>query len=48
MRYDLGIVGAGFAGLACARAAARRGLRVLVIGAQARGGRSPCIRPAWW
>jgi flavin-dependent dehydrogenase len=29
--YDIGIVGAGFAGLACARAAARRGLRVLVI-----------------
>jgi flavin-dependent dehydrogenase len=31
VNYDLGIVGAGFAGLACARAAARRGLRVLVI-----------------
>ena len=31
MQYDVGIVGAGFAGLACARAAARRGLRVLVI-----------------
>lgn len=30
-RYDAAIVGAGFAGLACARAAARRGLRVLVI-----------------
>ena len=29
--YDIGIVGAGFAGLACARVAARRGLRVLVI-----------------
>ncbi len=29
--YDIAIVGAGFAGLACARAAARRGLRVLVI-----------------
>ena len=29
--YDVGIVGAGFAGLACARAAARRGLRVLVL-----------------
>jgi len=29
--YDIGIVGAGFAGLACARAAARRGLRALVI-----------------
>lgn len=29
--YDVGIVGAGFAGLACARAAARRGLSVLVI-----------------
>ena len=31
MHYDVGIVGAGFAGLACARAAARRGLRVLVV-----------------
>jgi len=31
MNYDIHIVGAGFAGLACARAAARRGLRVLVI-----------------
>ena len=30
MNYDVRIVGAGFAGLACARAAARRGLRVLV------------------
>jgi len=30
MNYDLAIVGAGFAGLACARAAARRGLRVVV------------------
>ena len=29
--YDLGIIGAGFAGLACARAAARRGLSVLVL-----------------
>jgi digeranylgeranylglycerophospholipid reductase len=29
--YDLGIIGAGFAGLACARTAARRGLRVLVL-----------------
>src|SRR4030095_5871919 len=29
--YDVGIVGAGFAGLACARAIARRGLSVLVI-----------------
>ncbi len=29
--YDLAVIGAGFAGLACARAAARRGLRVLVI-----------------
>ncbi|MFO1413711.1 MAG: NAD(P)/FAD-dependent oxidoreductase [Burkholderiales bacterium] len=28
--YDLAVIGAGFAGLACARAAARRGLRVLV------------------
>jgi digeranylgeranylglycerophospholipid reductase len=31
MRYDVAIVGGGFAGLACARAAARRGLRVLVV-----------------
>lgn len=31
MLYDIGIVGAGFAGLACARVAARRGLRVLVV-----------------
>ncbi len=31
MIYDIGIVGASFAGLACARAAAHRGLRVLVI-----------------
>jgi flavin-dependent dehydrogenase len=30
VNYDIHIVGAGFAGLACARAAARRGLRVLV------------------
>ena len=30
MYYDVHIVGAGFAGLACARAAARRGLRVVV------------------
>lgn len=30
MQYDIAIVGAGFAGLACARAAARRGLRVIV------------------
>lgn len=29
--YDVAIVGAGFAGLSCARAAARRGLSVLVI-----------------
>ena len=29
--YDVAIVGAGFAGLNCARAAARRGLRVLVL-----------------
>ncbi|MFO1303289.1 MAG: FAD-dependent oxidoreductase [Burkholderiales bacterium] len=29
-RYDVAVIGAGFAGLACARAAARRGLRVLV------------------
>jgi geranylgeranyl reductase family protein len=30
VNYDIHIVGAGLAGLACARAAARRGLRVLV------------------
>lgn len=30
-RYDIAIVGAGFAGLACARVAAERGLRVVVI-----------------
>ena len=30
-RYDVAVIGAGFAGLACARAAARRGLRVIVI-----------------
>lgn len=29
--YDVAVVGAGFAGLNCARAAARRGLRVLVL-----------------
>lgn len=34
--FDIGIVGAGFAGLACARIAARRGLRVLVLD------RKPC------
>jgi geranylgeranyl reductase family protein len=31
VNYDIAIVGAGFAGLACARAAARRGLRVQVV-----------------
>lgn len=36
--YDVGIVGAGFAGLACARAAARRGLSVLVIDRKAEPG----------
>jgi digeranylgeranylglycerophospholipid reductase len=36
--YDIGIIGAGFAGLACARAAARRGLRVLVIDRKAEPG----------
>jgi len=36
--YDIGIVGAGFAGLACARAAARRGLRVLVVDRKAEPG----------
>jgi digeranylgeranylglycerophospholipid reductase len=30
-KYDVGIVGAGFAGLACARVLARRGVSVLVI-----------------
>jgi len=36
--YDIGIVGAGFAGLACARVAARRGLRVLVLDRKAAAG----------
>ena len=36
--YDVGIIGAGFAGLACARAAARRGLRVLVIDRKSEAG----------
>jgi geranylgeranyl reductase family protein len=36
--YDLAIVGAGFAGLACARSAALRGLSVLVLERQARAG----------
>ena len=36
--YDLAIVGAGFAGLACARSAAVRGLRTLVIERQAEPG----------
>lgn len=30
-RYDIAIIGAGFAGLACAQVAARRGLKVIVI-----------------
>jgi digeranylgeranylglycerophospholipid reductase len=36
--YDIAVVGAGFAGLACARAAARRGLRVLVVDRKAEPG----------
>ena len=36
--YDLAVVGASFAGLACAREAAQRGLRVLVIDRQAHPG----------
>jgi len=36
--YDLAVVGAGFAGLACARSAALRGLSVLVLDRQARAG----------
>ena len=36
--YDIGIIGAGFAGLACARTAARRGLRVLVIDRKSEAG----------
>ncbi len=36
--YDLGIVGASFAGLVCARSAALRGLRVLVLERQAAPG----------
>jgi geranylgeranyl reductase family protein len=36
--YDLVVVGAGFAGLACARSAAMRGLSVLVLERQARPG----------
>lgn len=36
--YDLAVIGAGFAGLACARAAARRGLRVLVLERQSEPG----------
>jgi len=38
--YDLAIVGAGFAGLACARSAAMRGLSVLVLERQARPGQA--------
>lgn len=41
VNYDVHIVGAGFAGLACARAAARRGLRVLVTDRR----RAPGERP---
>src|SRR5215813_3085526 len=36
--YDLGIVGGSFAGLVCARSAALRGLRVLVLESQAAPG----------
>jgi geranylgeranyl reductase family protein len=39
-RYDVVIVGAGFAGLACAREAALLGLRVCVLERQAEPGRS--------
>ena len=40
-RYDLTIVGAGFAGLVCARTAALRGLRVAVLEAKADAGARP-------
>lgn len=39
--YDLGIVGSGFAGLACARAAARRGLSVLALDRKPEPGHRP-------
>jgi flavin-dependent dehydrogenase len=38
--HDLAIVGAGFAGLACARSAARRGLSVVVLERQAGAGKA--------
>jgi flavin-dependent dehydrogenase len=38
--YDLAVVGAGFAGLACARSAALRGLSVLVLERQAAAGQA--------
>lgn len=40
-RYDLTIVGAGFAGLVCARTAALRGLRVAVLEAKPDAGARP-------
>src|SRR5437773_2100958 len=40
MHYDLAIAGAGFAGLACARSAAIRGLSVLVLERQTRPGQA--------
>lgn len=36
--YDLAVVGAGFAGLACARSAAARGLRTLALERRPRAG----------
>src|SRR5208282_4509780 len=38
--YDLALIGAGFAGLTCARAAARRGLSVQVLERQTRAGQT--------
>jgi len=37
-RFDLAVVGASFAGLACARAAALRGLKVCVVEVKADAG----------
>jgi 2-polyprenyl-6-methoxyphenol hydroxylase-like FAD-dependent oxidoreductase len=42
--HDLAIVGAGFAGLACARSAARRGLSVVVLERQAWASAPDCER----
>ncbi|MDH5410777.1 MAG: FAD-dependent oxidoreductase, partial [Alphaproteobacteria bacterium] len=36
--YDIVIIGAGYAGLVCARVAAQRGLKVLVIEKKAEAG----------